>query len=99
MTATAIDRDSAGHIRVRGDLSFSTAPELVEILAHDFAPGQTITLDLGAVQRADTAGLALLIEWRRQARRRQCTLNFTRLPQQLQAIATVSGVMELLPGH
>ncbi|HEB99345.1 MAG TPA: STAS domain-containing protein, partial [Thiotrichales bacterium] len=49
------------------------------------------------VGRADSAGLALLVEWMREARRQGREIRFLGMPAQMSAIAEVSGLSELLP--
>lgn len=101
MSVAELENTADGHVRVTGELSFNTAPDLaariVDMVQTEKRGKTKVIVDLGAVNRADSAGLALLIEWRRQAERQQCTLYFDNIPHQLQAIANVSGVTELLP--
>ena len=54
------------------------------------------TVDLAGVVRADSAALALLLEWRRAADRAGCTLVFRNVPDGLGAIADACGVDQLL---
>lgn len=96
MNVADFEYTANGHIRVSGELSFDTVPGLAARVADVVHGEKKVIVDLGAVKRADSAGLALLIEWRRQAERQQCKLYFDNIPQQLQAIASVSGVTELL---
>ena len=53
-------------------------------------------LDVTAVDAVDSAGLALLLEWIRQARTDGRAMSFTALPDKLLAIARLSGVDGLL---
>jgi phospholipid transport system transporter-binding protein len=53
-------------------------------------------LDLGGVGRADSAGLALLVEWSRQARRGRTALRFVNVPAQIRSLARVSHLEWLL---
>ena len=90
--APTVAMDAGGVMSVRGELTFSTVEALrgpgVEALAeHDDA-----TVDLAAVDRADSAGLALLVEWLRAARRRGARVRFANAPAQLRAIAGTSGL-------
>jgi phospholipid transport system transporter-binding protein len=52
-------------------------------------------IDLGGVTRADSAALALIIEWRRLATQRALTLELRGLPAQLRALAAASGLEAL----
>ncbi len=56
------------------------------------------TVDLGEAGELDSSALALLLAWLREAKRRDCDLVFTNLPQGLTTIARLYGVAELLPG-
>ena len=52
----------------------------------------TVTIDLKEVIYTDSAGLVLLLEWLRSAQTLQKTLLFLHIPDQLRALAYVSGV-------
>jgi phospholipid transport system transporter-binding protein len=91
-----------GTFQVSGDLVFETVPELLEqgraLLDTGVDAGVTgIELDFNGVTRADSAGLALLIEWMRSARRLRLNIVFRNVPEQMLAIARVSGVDGILP--
>jgi len=55
-----------------------------------------IEVELGAVERADSSALALLIDWLAWARAVGRTLRFTGLPPALLALARLSDVEELV---
>lgn len=88
-----------GRFQVSGELSFSTVNDvLAQSRETLFAPpAAQLDLDLGGVSRADSAGLALLIEWMRMARAAQCEIRFHHLPEQLLAIARAGELDGLLP--
>ena len=56
------------------------------------------TVDLGEVNEMDSALLALLLAWLRDARASGKSLSFTNLPESLRTIAQLYGVDRLLPG-
>ena len=60
-----------GRFAVRGDMSFATANSLLRRSDKLFARHQSLAIDLSAVTKADSAGLALIIEWKSQAAGRQ----------------------------
>lgn len=98
MSEIKVDPQDPERVTVSGELSFASAPVLLEQGAALLAGhGGRIRLDLGGVTRADSAGLALLIEWLRIARRRQLAIEFRNIPPQLLAIARVSGLDRILP--
>jgi phospholipid transport system transporter-binding protein len=55
------------------------------------------TIDLGEVTEMDSALLALLLAWLREARSRGQALDFVRLPEALRTIARLYGVDSLIP--
>jgi len=85
-------------LRVNGELSYATVPDLLEQGAALLAGRSArVRLDLGGVTRADSAGLALLVEWLRAARGRRADIVFRNVPPQMLAIARVSGLDGILP--
>ena len=80
-------------------LTFATTPRLYLQTGEMFnTPLPRLTFDLAGVTRVDSAGLALLLEWLREARRRGKEIRFQNIPGQLAAIAKVSGLNDILPG-
>ena len=79
--------------RLSGELSFATVGSLLtEFSQHLAKHTPPKVLDLSEVSRTDSAGLALLIEWLKQS----ATITFRNIPDQLQSLATISGVQALL---
>lgn len=95
MTDARITAGAQGQYRLSGELSFRTAPELLRQAEGLFEGCSSFVLDLKEVTRADSAGLALLLEWLRGCRRRQQDLFFRNLPQALNEIARVSNLDQL----
>jgi phospholipid transport system transporter-binding protein len=96
MSEPRIESSSDGRIRVSGELSFKTVPALVLESQDYFKNGNGLDVDLAGVSRADSAGVALLIEWQRQAQKQKKSISFYNIPSQMLAIARLSGVDELL---
>lgn len=92
MSSASLSSDDAGVCRVSGALGFDTVTQLPASLPGD----GDVVADLSAVERVDSAGLALLLEWVRTARARGWSVVFQGVPGQLSAIARVSGVDEIL---
>lgn len=95
MTTPQLQFGEQGRVRLSGVLGMDTVPVLLAEQAGLFNHANRITLDLQQVERADSAGVALLLHWLREARRQNCVLSFVNLPVQMQAIARVSGVEDL----
>lgn len=88
-----------GQFQISGELSFATVTAVLEEGRERLFlnAGECVDLDLAGVSRADSAGLALLIEWMRQAQKRQVAIRFHHLPEQLLAIARAGELDGLLP--
>ncbi len=88
-----------GRFQISGELSFNTVNALLaESRSTLFVTSATqLDIELGGVSRADSAGLALLIEWMRMARDHDKKLCFHHLPEQLLAIARAGELEQLLP--
>lgn len=97
MSRARIQADGDSRLRVEGELSFVTVPALQQQAAGLFESARELDVDLSGVERADSAGLALLIEWMREARRRDKALRLLNMPAQMLAIARVSSLDEILP--
>jgi len=59
-----LSAEPGGHVLLTGDLTFNSVPGLYTQLVNFSAENQRVsTVDLSGVQQADSAGLALLLEW------------------------------------
>jgi len=54
-------------------------------------------IDLAEVTEVDTSAISLLFEWLRQARSHKSKVTFYNLPQNLVNLATLYGVLDLIP--
>ena len=88
----------AGRFRVSGVLDASTAREVLEQSEARFEQFKDLDIDLGGVGESDSAGLALLIEWLRLARQWQKEIRFENVPAQIEALARISEVEDLIGG-
>ncbi len=85
--------------RVTGLLHFTTVRTLLAAGVAAINDGKAESIDLGGVTGSDSAGLALLIEWLSVAKAAGRALRFDNIPAQLQQLARLSEVEELLvPG-
>ena len=84
---------------IEGELNMQSVPEASKLLAELMSESSTtnLTLDLAAISRSDSAGVALLIDAMQLAKVSKMTLVFSNLPQQMQDIAGISGLLDILP--
>ncbi len=96
MTEARLDTVSPGRYQLVGELDFASVPALVDHGRELFSGDGDVQVSLDAVERGNSAGLVLLVDWLREAHRRQRRIRFTGVPAQMLALARVSGVDELL---
>ena len=85
----------ADGFRIVGGLDFESAPALYRATG-ELLSRSPVRLELDGVDRAGSAGLALLLEWRREARRRGVELRLSHVPDAVMRLARLSGVEDLL---
>ena len=88
-------------LALEGALSFETLPAVLaqsaEYAARTDLP-ERLTIDFANITGVDSSAVALLLEWRRQAKARGKRLDFVNLPANLLALARLYGVEELIVG-
>jgi phospholipid transport system transporter-binding protein len=88
---------AAGTYRLEAALTFATVPTLrqpgLDLIA---AAAGDVQFDLECVPLTDSAGLALLIDWLAEARARQRTLRYLKVPEALSELAKLSDVEALI---
>ena len=84
---------------VAGALTFDTVPGLYQTSASWFEGAGELILDLAQVVRADSAGLALMIEWLRRAQAANRSLRFANIPVQVQTLIRINGLQDALLNH
>ncbi len=100
-TARLVDQ-GGGCFALQGALNFVTVPELLlasELLSDSqprFSGHSEIVVDLAAVDTCNSAGMALLLEWRARAHADKVALTLLNLPDSLRQIAQVCDVEQLL---
>ncbi|MDH5181583.1 MAG: STAS domain-containing protein [Gammaproteobacteria bacterium] len=85
-------------LNVIGELNSQTVPKLWrESSAVIKSAGENLLFDLQGVSRSDSAGVALLIDWMRQARACALEIRFRNLPEQMLDIIKVSDLESVIP--
>lgn len=87
-----------GRLFAEGPLTFASARAALELglTAIEAAADGELVIDCQGVTAADSAGLAVLLEWLAAARARHRSLRYAHLPQGLAALGRISEVNELL---
>jgi phospholipid transport system transporter-binding protein len=93
---TQLESQGEGRFRVGGVLDATTATRLLEEARIRFSGAPQVVIDFSGVTQSDSAGLALLLEWLRRARKENQQIRFEQVPQQIVALARISEVDDLL---
>jgi phospholipid transport system transporter-binding protein len=93
-----ISESSPGRVVVSGEITFASAREARQlgILVLEGSRAERLVIDCAAVSRADSAGLAVLLDWLAWGRRSSRPVSLQNLPASLLAFARISEVDGLL---
>ncbi|HEY6126106.1 MAG TPA: STAS domain-containing protein [Steroidobacteraceae bacterium] len=93
-----ISEPASGRVTVTGELTFASAREARQLglLVLDGSRADRIIIDCGGITRADSAGLAVLLDWLAWGRRKSRPISLENIPAPLVAIAKISEVDGLL---
>ena len=85
-----------GRFALSGEMTFDTAERILHESEDPFEQHTRIEVDLSNVQKADSAGLALLLEWITWANHTVREIRFIDMPERVLAIAKTTEVESLL---
>lgn len=98
MTANGFAARDNGVFALSGRMTFQTVPQFLVHTDEWLQSGnKTVTIDMQGVTLADSAGLALMLEWLQHARAAGRELVFTNLPEQVRQLIHVSGLQQVFP--
>ena len=85
-----------GRFALTGEMTFETAERILMASEEPFEQHTRIEVDLSGVTKADSAGLALLLEWITWANHTVREIRFLSMPERVLAIARTTEVEQLL---
>lgn len=86
-----------GSVQISGEMTFESTPDMYrELESRMQSKGSHLTIDLLNVDRADSSGLALLLEWQATANQHQRQLHITNAPENLLSLARLCEADTLL---
>jgi phospholipid transport system transporter-binding protein len=94
--ARIVARGEAG-FGVEGVLDFTTVARLAAQGERMFKGAGRVEIDLQGVRSANSAGIALLLEWLDLARRRGVSLRYRNIPESLASLAGLANLSGLIP--
>jgi phospholipid transport system transporter-binding protein len=86
-----------GNFRITGVMNFDSVLSLNQHACELFPKFSRITIDLSGVTYVNSAGLALLLEWKRKAMAEGRKMELRGVPQKLLNIARMSELEGILP--
>ncbi|MDH4048266.1 MAG: STAS domain-containing protein [Gammaproteobacteria bacterium] len=96
MSSFSLDDNGSGRFALSGDMTFKTAGRILRTSEDLFEEHTRIEVDLSGVKNADSAGLALLLEWITWANHTVREIRFVGMPDRIDAIAKTTEVDHLL---
>jgi phospholipid transport system transporter-binding protein len=96
--AVELQERSPGKFAAQGPLTFAAARRAREsgLASFGTADSRELEVDCSGVTSWDSAGMAVLLDWLAIAKRSGRSMHFTSLSEQVQAIARISDLLELL---
>ena len=85
-----------GRFTLSGHMTFSTVDKILRQSEGPFSEYAQIEVDLSGIEHADSAGLALLLEWITWANHTVREIRFVEIPAKIRAIAETTEVEKLL---
>jgi phospholipid transport system transporter-binding protein len=92
-----LEHTGEGSLAIRGELDFHSVTDIWDAILKLSPETARLDIDLANVQRSDSSGVALLVEWLRLTRSRQQKIRFVNTPEQMRAIIRVAELDRLLP--
>jgi phospholipid transport system transporter-binding protein len=97
MTTTADIICRNNRVYLSGEIDFSNVMSVYQKSLSLFDDRKPLVFNLSEVKNSNSAGLALMMEWLKQARATGQTIIFQQIPSDLFALARASGVDKLIP--
>ena len=83
---------------ITGALTFETVVAISKASRPLFVPESTLHVSLAGVIHTDSAAVALVLEWMRQAHHVNASLQLEHIPSQMLSIAKMCGLQTLIEG-
>lgn len=93
---TRLEQIDKNHYQVAGEMVFACASDLLSQAEKMLRSPGEIHIDLSRVNRADSAGLAVVLEWFRLAHAAGVKIHLEQVPEKLDALARICEVHGIL---
>ncbi|MCG9577142.1 lipid asymmetry maintenance protein MlaB [Vibrio tubiashii] len=88
-----------GQYSLTGDLNRDTVPKLWQSLQTLQLASERVEVSLEGLTRIDSAGMVMLIHLIENAKKQNCHIMLSFVPEQLRTLFQLSNVDELIAGH
>ncbi len=85
-----------GSCKISGDLTFERAAEVFSAINFSKLSQDRLVIDFSAVDQSDSAALAVMLEWTKQANKNQKQISFNHVPQQLMRLIKMADLQDIL---
>lgn len=83
-------------IKLNGPITFATVVALKQRGEKYIAKGASLHFDFSGVNDCDSSALALLIAWKRAAKRQEVAIDFIHVPKSLCALSTLCNAKSII---
>ena len=97
MEQVSYQRDAQGVYHLEGELGFQSVPVLQKEIKQDIDFSSSLSIDFSAVTQANSAILALMIEWMREVKQNNGRIVYLNVPDNVLAVASAYGIDQDLP--
>lgn len=97
MSNFRIQAQSDGRYLLTGELDFQSAQAALEQGKQLLGGDRAIILDLSGLTRVDSAGLVMILDWWRSARRQGRAFTLEHVPNQMRKLMAVTDLDGVLP--
>lgn len=100
MTQNGFTSRANGVFEISGLVTFQTVPQFLAYTNKWLHSGTgAVTIDMHGITLADSAGLALMIEWLQLARAANREIAFTNIPEKVRELIRVNGLQQVFNLH
>ena len=96
MSEYSVSKLGDGRYSLSGTLDFESVPELLEESRRWFEGEESLSIDLAGIESANSAGMAVLIEWKSIASQKNLSVQYQNIPTTIEHLAEVCKVSNLL---
>ena len=83
-------------LRVQGAINMSNVKSLLEVGLQQLNP-ELKEIDFSGLEEVDSSAISMILEWLRVSQSRHLQLSVVNMPENMKSLASLYGVLELIP--